>query len=39
LREGDQIIANAVKAEEPAIVNLVVTRVDEGAVGVGRTAR
>ena len=37
LREGDQIIANALGAAGPAIVNLVVTRVDDGGVGVGRT--
>jgi len=34
LREGDQIIANTAG---PGIVNLVVTRVEENGVGVGRT--
>ena len=33
LREGDQIIANT---SGPGIVNLVVTRVEESGVGVGR---
>jgi hypothetical protein len=36
LREGDQIIANAAGHTGPRIVNLVVTRVEENGVGVGR---
>lgn len=36
LREGDQIIANAARPQGAAIVNLVVTRVDDGGVGVGK---
>jgi hypothetical protein len=38
LREGDQIIANAAKAEGPAIVNLVVRRVADDGVGVGQAS-
>jgi hypothetical protein len=37
LREGDQIIANTAGIAGPGIVNLVVTRVEESGVGVGRT--
>ena len=36
LREGDQIIANTAGQTGPGIVNLVVTRVEENGVGVGR---
>jgi hypothetical protein len=36
LREGDQIIANPVGQTGSGIVNLVVTRVEENGVGVGR---
>jgi hypothetical protein len=36
LREGDQIIANAARPQGAAIVNLVVTRVDDSGVGVGK---
>ena len=36
LREGDQIIANTAGQTGPRIVNLVVTRVEENGVGVGR---
>ena len=36
LREGDQIIANTGAA--PGIVNLVVTRVEDDSVGVGRAS-
>jgi hypothetical protein len=36
LREGDQIIANTAGQIGPGIVNLVVTRVEENGVGVGR---
>ena len=39
LREGDQIIANTAGEAGPGIVNLVVTRVDEDSVGVGRSDR
>ena len=37
LREGDQIIANTAHANAPAIVNLVVTRVDDSNVAVARS--
>jgi hypothetical protein len=37
LREGDQIIANTASGNAPAIVNLVVTRVDDDNVAVART--
>ena len=37
LREGDQIIANAARPQGAGIMNLVVTRVDDSGVGVGRT--
>jgi hypothetical protein len=36
LREGDQIIANTAGQTGPGIVSLVVTRVEENGVGVGR---
>ena len=36
LREGDQIIANTAGQTGSGIVNLVVTRVEENGVGVGR---
>ena len=36
LREGDQIIANTAGQTGQGIVNLVVTRVEENGVGVGR---
>ena len=39
LREGDQIIANTASEAGPGIINLVVTRVVENSVGVGRTGR
>ncbi len=37
LREGDQIIANAARPQGAGIMNLVVTRVDDSGVCVGRT--
>ena len=37
LREGDQIIANTALGNAPAIVNLVVTRVDDSNVAVARS--
>jgi hypothetical protein len=37
LREGDQIIANTAARNTPAIVNLVVTRVDDSNVAVARS--
>lgn len=39
LREGDQIIANIAGGGRPGIVNLVVTRVEEDGVGVGRASQ
>ena len=39
LREGDQIIANIAGYSGPGIVNLVVTRVEESGVGVGRAGQ
>jgi hypothetical protein len=39
LREGDQIIANTAGGAAPGIVNLVVTRVDDESVGVGRAGQ
>ena len=39
LREGDQIIANTSTGAAPGIVNLVVTRVDDETVGVGRASQ
>ena len=36
LREGDQIIANTAASNAPALVNLVVTRVDDDNVAVSR---
>jgi hypothetical protein len=38
LREGDQIIANTAAATGPSIVNLVVTRVDDIGIAVGRAS-
>jgi hypothetical protein len=37
LRQGDQIIANTALRNSPAIVNLVVTRVDDSNVAVARS--
>jgi hypothetical protein len=37
LREGDQIIANTAHGNAPAIVNLVVTRVDDSNVALARS--
>ena len=39
LREGDQIIANTAGGGRSGIVNLVVTRVEENGVGVGRASQ
>ena len=39
LREGDQIIANTSAGAAPGIVNLVVTRVQEAGMGVGRAGQ
>lgn len=36
LREGDQIIANTAAGNAPALMNLVVTRVDDDTVAVSR---
>jgi hypothetical protein len=38
LRAGDQIIANTAADTRPAILSLVVTRVDDAGVAVARSA-